>query len=310
MHIIFCSDDLDRRKPDQAYEAEVAALETVGGHYSLINLGALANDGDAGKAVRRVPEQSEPSLAIYRGWMLKPSVYALLYEALTARNVCLINNPAAYVHCHHLPESYSVIQDCTPRSVWLKTGSEVDVDAIMELLRPFGAAPLVLKDFVKSQKHDWHEACFIPSASDRSAVERVVRRFLDLTDDDLNEGLVFREFVEFEPLARHSKSGMPLTKEFRLFFLDGKPVFWIEYWEEGNYAGLAPPLDQFIKIAAGVKSRFFTMDIAKRQDGGWLIVELGDAQVAGLPENADVEGFYRAIMALSANSSSRRSAAG
>ena len=36
-------------------------------------------------------------------------------------------------------------------------------------------------------------------------------------------GLVCREFVELEPLARHSKSGMPLTKEFRLFFLDARP---------------------------------------------------------------------------------------
>ena len=59
--------------------------------------------------------------------------------------------------------------------------------------------------------------------------------------------------------------------------------------------GMAPPVDQFTKIAAAVKSRFFTMDIAKRRDGDWMIVELGDAQVAGLPENADVDGFYRAI---------------
>ena len=162
-------------------------------------------------------------------------------------------------------------------------------------MRPFGAAPLVLKDFVKSRKHEWDEACYIPSASDRGSVERIVRRFLELVDDDLNEGLVFREFVDFEPLARHSKSGMPLTKEFRLFFLDGKPVFWTEYWEEGDYAGMAPPVDQFMKVAAAVKSRFFTMDIAKRRDGDWMIVELGDAQVAGLPENADVDAFYRAI---------------
>lgn len=49
--------------------------------------------------------------------------------------------------------------------------------------------------------------------------------------DDLNEGLVFRQFVEFEPLTYHSRSGMPLTKEFRLFFLDGNVIFCIEYWQ-------------------------------------------------------------------------------
>ena len=88
---------------------------------------------------------------------------------------------------------------------------------------------------------------------------------------------------------------MPLTKEFRLFFLDGEPVFWTEYWEEGDYAGIAPPVDRFAAVAAAVKSRFFTMDIAKRRDGEWMIVELGDTQVAGLSENADVDAFYRAI---------------
>ena len=121
---------------------------------------------------------------------------------------------------------------------------------------------------MKSRKHEWKEACYIPSGIRPSSVERVVRCFLELVDDDLTEGLVFSEFVDFEPLTRHSKSGMPLTKEFRLFFFDGKPVFWAEYWEEGDYAGMTPPVDQFTEMAAAVQSRFFTMDIAKRRDGG------------------------------------------
>jgi ATP-grasp domain-containing protein len=44
-----------------------------------------------------------------------------------------------------------------------------------------------------------------------------------------------------------------------------------------------------------VQSRFFTMDVAKRVDGGWMIVELGDGQVAGLPVRADVGAFYRVL---------------
>ena len=46
-----------------------------------------------------------------------------------------------------------------------------------------------------------------------------------------------------------------------------------------------------------IKSRFFTMDIAKKKDEDWMIVELGDAQVAGLPERTKVEDFYRALFA-------------
>jgi len=37
------------------------------------------------------------------------------------------------------------------------------------------------------------------------------------------------------------------------------------------------------------------MDVAQHIDGSWMIVELGDAQVAGLPERMDVAAFYAAL---------------
>jgi hypothetical protein len=124
----------------------------------------------------------------------------------------------------------------------------------------------------------------------------VVRRFIELQGDDLAEGLVFREFVEFEPLGTHARSGMPLTREYRLFFADGEPVSVLPYWDEGDYTGAEPPLDEFRAVAAKVPNRFFTMDVARTVDGNWLIVELGDGQVAGLPDHADVDAFYRALL--------------
>lgn len=154
---------------------------------------------------------------------------------------------------------------------------------------------MILKDYVKSRKHEWNEACFIESASNRQDVEKVANRFLELQGDDLNEGLVFREFIEFEPLTNHSKSGMPLTKEFRLFFLEGDLIFASEYWEEGEYEKTDLPKDFFTEIAKKIKSNFFTMDIAQKTDGDWLIIELGDGQVAGLPENADEMNFYKSF---------------
>jgi hypothetical protein len=294
MTIVFCSDPLNPRQPDEAYQAEAAAAERVGIPFALVDHDALVHDNDPVKAIRRVQPQ-QPSLAIYRGWMMTPDQYRLLYEALAVKGIRLLNDPAAYRHCHYLPESYSVIERQTPRSVWIKTKGQISPDEIKALLVAFGSAPIVVKDYVKSRKHEWAEACFIPSASDPVSVERVVRRFLELQSDDLNEGLVFREFVEFEPLGSHPKSGMPLTKEFRLFFLDGKPIFWTPYWDDVKYEDLTPPVEQFIAAAQGVRSRFFTMDVANRRNGDWLIVELGDGQVAGLPENADVNGFYKAL---------------
>ncbi len=295
MFILLCLAPSNPRQPDEAYRAEAATAERLGLPVALVDHDALIHENDPAKAVRRVSEQPSPRLGLYRGWMMTPDQYQRFFDALEGKGVRLLNDPSAFRHCHYLPESYPAIESQTPRSVWIKTKGDISMDEIMELLLPFGSVPVVVKDFVKSRKHEWAEACFIPSASDRATVERVVRRFLDLQGDDLSEGLVFREFVEFEPLGRHPKSRMPLTKEFRLFFLDRKPVFWTPYWEGGDYAGLTPPVERFAAVADGVRSRFFTMDVAKRRDGDWLIVELGDAQVAGLPDHADVESFYKAL---------------
>jgi hypothetical protein len=295
MRIIFCADPLNGKRPDPMYEREAAAAREAGLEYALLNFEALVYEQDSKAAVRRIAPANEPELALYRGWMLRPEAYERLYTALAALGITLINTPAAYRHCHYLPASYAIIQGHTPRSVWLSADTGLTIEQIMEALRPFGIEPVIVKDFVKSRKHEWAEACYIPSAADRLAVERVVTRFLQLQGADLNEGLVFREFVAFEPLARHSKSGMPLTKEFRLFFLDGELLLAVPYWEEGDYGDLQPPIAQFQEMARRVQSRFFTMDVAKRLDGDWMIVELGDGQVAGLPEQADVNAFYRAL---------------
>jgi hypothetical protein len=37
------------------------------------------------------------------------------------------------------------------------------------------------------------------------------------------------------------------------------------------------------------------MDVAMRNDGRWMIVELGDAQVAELPGGIDASDFYRRL---------------
>lgn len=295
MLLIYCADPLHPRQPDSAYLEEVAASEAVGLAYGLISYEGLVDEGDAEAAVRRVPEQASPVTGIYRGWMLRPEHYAQLYDALAARGVLLINDPAAYRHCHYLPEWYPQFEGYTPRSVWLAGGADIPMDEIQQALRPFGAGPILVKDYVKSRKHEWESACYIPSAADSAAVARVVRRFLELQGDDLNEGLVFREFVPLEPLAIHAKSGMPLTKEWRIFLLDGAPILTAEYWETGDYGDATLPLAPFTELAERVRSRFFTMDIARQMDGAWIVIELGDGQVAGLPERADILAFYHAL---------------
>ena len=297
MKIIYCSEPFYPNKPDYTYEKEAAAAQQNGFEIELFSFEDLT-ENKISSALRFIKNIENPETAIYRGWMLKPRIYEILYNELKSRNLVLINSPQEYQLCHHFPESYEIIKDITPKSIFLLFDEKFSFDELHEKLTVFGDAPLILKDYVKSRKHEWNEACFISSASNKTEVEKVVKRFVELQGEDLNEGLVFRKFIEFKPLANHSKSGMPLTKEFRLFYLKGELIFTSEYWEEGDYSGTDLPKYLFREVAKNVKSNFFTMDVAQKTDGNWMIVELGDGQVAGLPEKSNENLFYEALKTL------------
>ena len=297
MELIFCNDALAPSQPDSSYQNEADAAVMANFSCALVDFELLTRGDDSAAVLRRVPTHDTPQLALYRGWMLRPEKYAQLYRVLQERNIHLVNTPQQYQHCHWLPASYEIIAPFTPRTIWLPLAEGLAMENVWSALEIFSEKSLIVKDYVKSRKHEWHEACFIPDASDRENVEKVVRRFLELQGEQLAGGLVFREWVPLRTIGAHAKSGMPLAREFRLFFLDGELLHFSEYWIDGDYSGEAPPLAKFSAVASRIQSRFFTMDIAQCEDGSWIIVELGDAQVAGLPRDSDAGEFYRALQA-------------
>jgi hypothetical protein len=100
--LLFCCDPSDHRQTDADYRAEAEADGRLGIPHALVSFEALVHDHDPARAIRRVPVQAAPVLAVYRGWMLTPEQYRLQYEALAGKGVRLLNDPAAYRHCHYL----------------------------------------------------------------------------------------------------------------------------------------------------------------------------------------------------------------
>lgn len=294
MRILFCDSGFSHKEVEYMYETEYKTAKQLSLPVSLISFEALKK-GNTELAIKRVAPAIEQTKAIYRGWMLKPAQYEAFYRALLEKNIQLINTPAEYRFCHYLPESYTLIKDHTPKTTYKKLDGTFNIEDYNAELDVFGNGPIVIKDYVKSQKHYWAEACFIPDASNRQQAGSVIAKFIELQENDLNEGLVFREFIELEQLTNHSESGMPLTKEFRLFIKNKEVIGAFKYWDEGDYQDVAPVIEDFKELIPKIKSNFFTMDIAKKKDGGWIIVELGDGQVAGLPDNADKLELYQAL---------------
>lgn len=297
MKILFCLEPFETNQVDFVYEAESKAAEINDFELELLDFETLVRDENAVRATRFIKPFDQLESGIYRGWMLKPQIYKKLYDALLVKNLRLINSPAEYKTCHYLSENYRFIEQHTPKTVFLNVDENFSIEKVFEAILIFGNKPIIIKDFVKSRKHEWFEACFIPDASDNVKVQKTIEKFLELQGEDLNEGLATREFVEFKSLTNHSKSGMPLTKEFRLFFFNQNLLFSSIYWEEGEYLDTDFPHENFVEIAKTIPNNFFTMDVAQKENGDYTIVELGDGQVSGLPEKADVGKFYKSLKA-------------
>ncbi len=292
---VFPSRMFEPRSVEDDFAAQRAAAREAGFSTFLLDQEHL-DQGNFVRAARAVEEDIGAS--IYRGWMLTAEQYAGLYSALSAKGAPPINSPEQYVHCHHLPESFDIIQAQSPGAVWVPLGPDgVDIDQVIAGAAEFGDGPVIIKDYVKSRKHEWEEACFVPSAADRDALRRVASTFVERQGDLLTGGVVIREFRELESIGTHPKSGMPLTREHRVFVLDGEPVAVGRYWTDGDYANDDVPLSEFAETMKAVKSRFFTMDLARQADGQWCIIELGDGQVAGLLDTIPEADLFTALAA-------------
>lgn len=276
--VLFCADPLRPRRVDEHFAAEADAVREAGGTVGLIDHDALLR-GDADAAVARVPRDLGP--AWYRGWMIPAARYRELAAALTARGAGLLVSPDDYRRAHELPGWYEVFAAVTPRSVWRGAGpgQPPSTEDIAALVAPLGTGAGIVKDFVKSRKHEWYEACYLPDLGDTPAVQRVIGRFVELRDGDLAGGVVVRAF---EPFVA---SG-PDAGEARVWWLDGEPLIVGAHPDSPDRLP-APDLAAVRPLVGALGCRFVTTDVARRVDGAWRVVEVGDGQVSDRPSTVD-----------------------
>ena len=290
MLTLFPSEPFQIKRVDPDYARERDAARDAGLGIGLIDLEALIA-GDAHAAVARVADGDGSQACIYRGWMVTPERYAALAASLSEIGWPMLTAPDQYRRAHNLPLAYDAIRDATPATVWT-TDLPLTRSAIQALVAPFGNQPIVIKDFVKSRKHEWNEAFYMPSAADLDHVEAVTNTFVERQGEDLAGGIVYREFVPLASVGKHPRSGISLSLEYRAFVFQGEILLSTPYWDDAVYPEASLPYDDFLPLVKDI-SPFLSMDIAQTAQGGWIIVEVGDGQVSGLAENVDVAEFYR-----------------
>ncbi|WP_128816990.1 ATP-grasp domain-containing protein [Streptomyces sp. S063] len=285
---LFCADPLRASRPDPQFAEDIAAARAAGGRIALLDHDALLA-GDAAGAVARVARDSGPYW--YRGWMIPSARYTQLETALGARGCTLLTDAVGYRRAHELPGWYEEFYGLTPRSVWCAVapgGPPPAADELAGLVAPLGTGPGIVKDFVKSRKHEWDEACYVPALADHHQLASVVDRFVDLQGDFLAGGLVLRAF---EPFAAGG--------EARVWWVDGEAVLVTAHPDTPGLRP-APELSSVREAVGRLGLRWVTTDLALREDGVWRVVEVGDGQVSGCPAGAGTADLFAALAAAGA----------
>lgn len=281
INFLFCNHPLYQRRVDEDYEEEYQAA-------GLDHACALFSFEDMETGTLSLYGEEISGLTVYRGWMMKPEMYRDFYSKLEERGIILINTPKEYEKYHLLPGWYDDFKKETAATVWETQGNVKS--ALLAVASWEGAC--IVKDYVKSRKHEWYDACFIPNISDTPNASKVIGNFIDRQGEDLVGGVVLRRLEKLKQIGFHERSGMPLSEEYRVFIYAGQVLAVDDYWTENTGAGISDEEYQWIKsIAKRVKSNFVSLDLARREDGTLTIMEFGDGQVSGL-QQFKPEEFY------------------
>jgi hypothetical protein len=158
--------------------------------------------------------------------------------------------------------------------------------------------PLVVKGQTNSMKFQWSQKMYAPDK--KSAIDI----YLKLSDDSLigQQTIYFREYL---PLVRlmTGLNGLPISKEFRFFVYNGVILSGGFYWSS-HVADLTTvpsieevPLTFLWEAVESVAqhANFFALDIAQKEDGNWVVVEINDGCQSGISENKP-ETLYSGLM--------------
>lgn len=280
--VLMCADPLNPRRVDPHFAREAAAVRALGGAVARIDHDAL-RAGDAEGAVRFVPAGS--ARCRYRGWMVTPGEYAVLDRALRGRGVRLLTSPGRFRAAHELPGWYAAFTPVTAVSVWLPCAADAPPAAreLSELAAGLPPGPGVVKDYVKSRKHEWDQACFVPDLTDPVRLSAVVARMVALQGPALTGGVVLRAFERLR------------GPEVRVWWADGAPVLAGPHPDAPDAPVPCPDLTRVAECVRALGCRFVTTDVALRADGVWRVVEVGDGQVSDLPSGTDPSALHAAL---------------
>ncbi|KAB0584510.1 hypothetical protein F7Q92_03080 [Ideonella dechloratans] len=242
MRLLYPCDPFNKKEPDDTYAEEFFAAQAAGMACSLYS----AEDFESGEFKPR-PLFAEREEILYRGWMLTPSGYAELLEAIERKGARAVTSLAQYRLCHYLPEWYPLCRDLTPETIFVEKGADYTAAVANRHWPAF-----FVKDYVKSLTTN--RGSIANSVGEIEEIVSLIEKFRGQVEG----GVCIRQFEQLTP-----------DTEDRYFVFRGKPY---------ARSGVVPKIVK--TIAPRIDSPFFSVDVVLSSDGTPRLIELGDGQVS------------------------------
>ncbi|MBX7219948.1 MAG: ATP-grasp domain-containing protein [Blastocatellia bacterium] len=233
----------------------------------------------ADNALWHIPEQPQETLTVWVGFIPSFERYSELYAAAARKNLRLVNSPQEHIRAQEFDRFYPLLLGLTPESVTL-TNPEDWPESVRSL--PF---PVFVRGAVRSRKADGWQACV---ASNSTELQAIVTSFFKSAYQSRGKVIV-RQLVQLKH-HRVTEQGFPLGREFRVIVFRGQVVGCGYYWEghdpdmELSSAEAAEVHRLALLAAHRLEIPLLAVDVGQLTDGNWIVIEVNDAQFAGISQ--------------------------
>lgn len=213
--------------------------------------------------------------------------YQELEEDLKTCNSYLINSFKQHKYVANF-EYYEDIKDYTFET-WF---------SLQDIPTEMKDKPLIVKGRTNSKKFQWNTHMFANN------FKEAVHIYSELMNDSFigSQGVIVRAYHPLETFEI-GINDIPMTNEWRLFFYKNRLLSFGYYWSmiddlsyiekaKADFMEKGLPFAQQVANIIKEKVNFFVIDIAKTQEGDWIVIEVNDGQQSGLNEFNDPHSLY------------------
>lgn len=224
-----------------------------------------------------LPNFDRPQTGIWAGFIPAQAKYEAVYAAAAKKNVFLVNDPIQHQTALEFDRYYPLLGDLTPQSLIITSPAECAA-AGAKL-----GFPVFVRGAVKSNKTLGWDACV---AANVDELAYIVEQILSIPHRARGRAII-RQLV---PLRYKSMmpGDFPRSREYRLFVYQHQILAVGYYWDEFEDEFELTTTDRSslhelaIAAAARVNIPYLIIDIGQLATGDWIVIEVGDAQFAGM----------------------------